>query len=131
MSYARKVAILIFLIADLDGDWAYYEMAAVVEADYIPDGNGNFELVVKVSGTNTVVCDNVAIEDVVCMLSGAFAPCVLRPSTDDTWILINGDCYVFAEGLQGEEPKEKAGYVIWKQFLEQCDESAFETFKIR
>lgn len=37
------------VLANLDEDWDYYEMAKAVEAEYVPDGNGNYEFIVKVS----------------------------------------------------------------------------------
>ena len=37
-----------YFLANLDDDWEYYEMADAVEAEYVPDGNGNYEFIVKV-----------------------------------------------------------------------------------
>ena len=38
--------------------------------------------------------------DVVCMIAGAVAPCLLRQCRDGCWMLVSGDCHIFGE----EEP---------------------------
>ena len=40
--------------------------------------------------------------DVLCILKGSFAPCLLRQRPNGGWWLISGDCY--ARSLQGEHP---------------------------
>ena len=44
--------------ADVGEDWDYYEISEVVEAEYLPDGNGNYELVVKVRYRTFLRCLN-------------------------------------------------------------------------
>jgi len=36
--------------------------------------------------------------DEVCIISGAVAPCLLRLNPDGCWVLVSGDCFVFALG---------------------------------
>jgi len=35
--------------------------------------------------------------DVVCIIAGAIAPCLLRRCEDECWKLISGDCHVFGD----------------------------------
>jgi len=37
--------------------------------------------------------------DVVCIISGAMAPCLLRPDRDGCWVLVSGDCHLFELGM--------------------------------
>ncbi|KAF2801424.1 uncharacterized protein BDZ99DRAFT_553219 [Mytilinidion resinicola] len=45
--------------------------------------------------------------DVVCVLRGATAPCILRPRHGDGWTLISGDCY-----MDGELGSDKNTYLL-------------------
>ena len=35
--------------------------------------------------------------DVVCILEGAIAPCLLRQRRDECWLLVSGDCHIFGD----------------------------------
>lgn len=39
-------------------------------------------------------------EDVVCILSGTYAPCLLRPDRFENWTLLSGDCYIFGDSIR-------------------------------
>lgn len=33
--------------------------------------------------------------DSICIVKGAFAPCIVRPIIDNQWLLISGDCFLW------------------------------------
>ena len=37
---------------------------------------------------------NAQAGDVVCIIKGAYAPCILRQTARDQWSLVSGDCYL-------------------------------------
>ena len=53
--------------------------------------------------------------DVLCMFSGAVAPCLLRPDQDGCWALISGDCYMF--GVDIDTMSEMDEYIHLNQSL--------------
>ncbi|PVH96700.1 HET-domain-containing protein [Periconia macrospinosa] len=63
--------------------------------------------------------------DVVCILSGTDAPCVLRSGQPENWTLISGDCYIFADSyIDGN------GWFLSDDFMLSRDQRA-QQFKIR
>jgi hypothetical protein len=41
--------------------------------------------------------------DVICILHGAVSPCALRRVQGGKWILVSGDCHIFAERLLDDQ----------------------------
>ena len=50
------------------------------------------------SGELAIVPGDAQPGDVICIISGTTAPCVLRPDRDGCWILVSGDCHILDMG---------------------------------
>ena len=64
--------------------------------------------------------------DLICALSGAISPCALRPSSNETWTLISGDCYIFTDDYRARETE----FFLCDDFVAYNDHMA-EEFVIR
>lgn len=49
------------------------------------------------NGEVAIVPDGTKSGDIVCILSGSVAPCVLRLNQDGMWTVISGDCYILQD----------------------------------
>ena len=64
-----------------------------------------FRISLMDNGELILVPGAVQCMDVVCILSGADSPCVLRLVREGNWALVSGDCYILTEefGLRDSE----------------------------
>ena len=51
-------------------------------------------LFVTEDDTIGIAPQNAQAGDVVCIVKGAYAPCILRQTARDQWSLVSGDCYL-------------------------------------
>jgi hypothetical protein len=54
----------------------------------------NCRLFVTEDDTIGIAPQNAQAGDVVCIIKGAYAPCILRQTARDQWSLVSGDCYL-------------------------------------
>jgi len=62
--------------------------------EYFRMGMDNCRIFVTQDDEIGIAPHNAREGDVVCVVKGAFAPCILRQIAQDHWSLISGDCYL-------------------------------------
>jgi hypothetical protein len=79
------------------------------------------------NGDLTIAPANAELGDVVCILSGAVSPCLLRQHADGTWGLISGDCWLMVRDYQ---PIGCTAAFLCDEYVDDHPEDVV-TFKIR
>lgn len=74
------------------------------------------------TGELMVVPASARCGDIVCILSGSNAPCLLRPNQDGNWTLISGDCYIFSDFTFPDHP----GVFMCDEFVAHNQDSVQE-----
>lgn len=74
------------------GDDRYYFNSETVYS--FREAIENCRLFVTEDDTIGIAPRNSQAGDVVCIVKGAYAPCILRQIAKDQWSLVSGDCYL-------------------------------------
>lgn len=80
------------------------------------------------NGELAIVPGDVQNGDIICILSGAVLPSLLRPGLDGSWTLISGDCYIFTDKFV-KFPEEVTFFMCDEYIL--CNLDRVEEFRLR
>ena len=70
-----------------------------IEVSDLHDALQHCRIALMEDGHLAIVPGDAKSGDVVCIISGAMAPCLLRPDRDGCWVLVSGDCHLFELGM--------------------------------
>jgi hypothetical protein len=71
----------------------------IEKIEYFREAMGNCRLFATEGDITGIAPQNAQEGDVVCILKGAYSPCILRHIAMDQWSLVSGNCYLQGHGL--------------------------------